>query len=257
MPNDDTTNRIAAPRIQRVKYEIRRREPVIAEVAHLTPHMIRVTLRGDELADFESAAADDHIKVLVPGPDGALEARDYTPRAFDTARRELVIDFVDHGDGPASGWARKARAGETLKIAGPRGSRVISGTVPNWIFVGDETALPAIGRFLEELPAGTRATVIAAVPGPADEQKLESAADLDLRWIHRPLAEAADPAPLLGALRPLRPAPGTFVWIAAEAAVARALRQHVLGLGHPPGWIRAAGYWVRGQADASDKEILD
>jgi NADPH-dependent ferric siderophore reductase len=253
MPDDSLTT----PRIERVKYEIRRREPEIAEIFRLTPHMIRVVLKGDELADFASAGADDHIKVFVPGPGDELEARDYTPRSFDTARRELVIDFVDHGDGPASSWAREARAGDRLKIAGPRGSRVIAGEIANWVFIGDETALPAIGRFVEELPRGSRATVIAAVPGPADEQQLTSAADLDIRWVHRPLADAAEAAPLLAALADLVLAPDTFVWIAAEAAVARALRAHLLGRGHLPVWLKAAGYWVRGQADASDKDILD
>ncbi|HRM76084.1 MAG TPA: siderophore-interacting protein [Paracoccus sp. (in: a-proteobacteria)] len=168
MPDDIVTT--VTPRIERVQYEIRRRELAIAEVSRLTPHMIRVILQGDELADFASAAADDHIKVFVPGAQGTPETRDYTPRAFDNARRELVIDFVDHGDGPAASWARAARVGDMLKIAGPRGSRVIAGDIRNWVFVGDETALPAIGRFLEELPAGTRATAIVAVPGPADEQ---------------------------------------------------------------------------------------
>ena len=255
MPDDSLT--AITPRIERIKHEIRRRELAIAGVTRLTPHMIRVTLRGEELADFASAAADDHIKVFVPGADGEAETRDYTPRAFDTARRELVIDFVDHGDGPASSWAREARVGGTLRIAGPRGSRVIAGDIRNWVFIGDETALPAIGRFVEELPAGTRATAIVAVPGPADEQQLESAAELDLRWHHRPLAEAADPAPLLNALRNLTLAPETFVWIAAEATVARALRSELLGRGHPPAWLKAAGYWVEGQVDASDQEILD
>lgn len=255
MPDDSMTT--ITPRIERVQYEIRRRELAIAKVSRLTPHMIRVTLQGDELADFASAAADDHIKVFVPGPQGTPETRDYTPRAFDTARRELVIDFVDHGDGPASSWARGARAGDMLKIAGPRGSRVIAGDIRNWVFVGDETALPAIGRFVEELPAGTRATAIVAVPGPADEQRLASAADLDIRWLHRPLSAAADPAPLLAALRGLQLASDTFVWIAAEANVARRLRADLVGRGHPLAWLKAAGYWVEGQTDASDKEIAD
>ncbi|WP_374635844.1 siderophore-interacting protein [Paracoccus sp. (in: a-proteobacteria)] len=253
---DDNMTAIT-PRIERVQYEIRRRELAIAEVSRLTPHMIRVTLRGDELADFASAAADDHIKVFVPGAQGAPETRDYTPRSFDNARRELVIDFVDHGDGPASSWARAARAGDMLKIAGPRGSRVIAGDIRNWVFVGDETALPAIGRFVEELPAGSRATAIVAVPGPADEQRLQSAADLDIRWLHRPLSAAADPAPLLAALRGLQLAPETFVWIAAEAHVARLLRSALRERGHPLSWLKAAGYWVEGQTDASDKEIVD
>ena len=68
MPDDSLT--AITPRIERIKHEIRRRELAIAGVTRLTPHMIRVTLRGEELADFASAAADDHIKVFVPGPQG-------------------------------------------------------------------------------------------------------------------------------------------------------------------------------------------
>lgn len=43
-------------------------------------------------------------------PDGGErpEVRDYTPRRFDAAARELTIEFVLHGDGPASGWAARA-----------------------------------------------------------------------------------------------------------------------------------------------------
>lgn len=255
MPDDSPA--APSPRIERIGYEIRRRELTIAGVVRLTPHMIRVTLRGEELADFASAGADDHIKVFVPGADGTAETRDYTPRAFDNGRRELVIDFVDHGDGPASGWARKAKPGDMLTIAGPRGSRVIAGDIRDWVFIGDETALPAIGRFLEELPAAARASAIIAVPGPGDEQRLTSAADLDIRWLHRPLADAADPAPLLAGLRALTLAPDSFVWIAAEAKVARALRTELLGQGHRPVWLRAAGYWIEGRTDASDKDITD
>ena len=71
------------------------------------------------------------------------------------------------------------------------------------------------------------------------------------------MAAAADPAPLLAALRGLQLAPETFVWIAAEANVARSLRTELLGRGHPLAWLKAAGYWVEGQTDASDKEIAD
>jgi NADPH-dependent ferric siderophore reductase len=44
------------------------------------------------------------------------------------------------------------------------------------------------------------------------------------------------------------------VWIAGETQVARALRAHVLDtLGHKREWSKAAGYWTRGEADASGK----
>jgi NADPH-dependent ferric siderophore reductase len=37
------------------------------------------------------------------------------------------------------------------------------------------------------------------------------------------------------------------VWIAAEASVASALREHVIeDLGHPKVWTKASGYWSAG-----------
>ncbi|WP_442773567.1 SIP domain-containing protein, partial [Paenirhodobacter enshiensis] len=69
---------------------------------------------------------------------------------------------------------------------------------------------------------------------------------------------AADPPPPLAAAGQIvLPAGGRgFIWIAAEAGVARALRDHFAGpRSHPRGWIKAAGYWIEGQADASDKTL--
>ena len=247
---------LAAPAIRRVRHELLRRELTVAAVERLTPVMIRVTLEGPSLSSFVSPSPDDHIKIMLPGAsEDEPVMREYTPRAFDTQAGRLVLDFVDHGDGPAGGWARAAKAGDALPIGGPRGSRVIEG-VRSWLLVGDETALPAIGRFLEALAPGERAQVIAAVPGPQDEQSFETAGEVEIRWIHRPLAQAHEPAPLLEALEaaPAQP-PETFAWIAAEAGVAKALRQSLIARGHPTPWLKAAGYWLRGQADSSIKDI--
>jgi NADPH-dependent ferric siderophore reductase len=47
---------------------------------------------------------------------------------------------------------------------------------------------------------------------------------------------------------------GTFVWIAAEANVVRAVRNYLLAERHQPrGWIKAGGYWLKGRADAHEK----
>ena len=44
------------------------------------------------------------------------------------------------------------------------------------VLIGDETALPAIARRLEEMPAGMRAVAIIAVDSAAEEQPLATAA---------------------------------------------------------------------------------
>lgn len=96
--------------------------------------------------------------------------RDYTPRRFDLKTGELDIDFVLHGDGPASTWAAQAQPGQTLHIGGPRGSMVVPDMFDSYLLIGDETALLAIARRLEELSANCRATVVVEVENAAEEQ---------------------------------------------------------------------------------------
>lgn len=243
----------AGPRIERVRREIRRRTLSVERVERVTPAMVRITFSGEELADFESLGFDDHVKIGVPVPGGEMERRDYTPRRFDTQARRLVVDFAVHDAGPVTQWALGAKPGDTLAVGGPRGSAVISG-VKRWLLVGDETALPAMGRLIEEAKAGTTIVSIAAVAGAAEQQSFETPADLTTLWAHRPLAKAADPAALLSVVRTVELRPQTFVWVAAEAGVARAIRNHLVDeRGYPLSWIKAAGYWAVGKADAHEK----
>jgi NADPH-dependent ferric siderophore reductase len=214
--------------------------------------MIRIVAQGADLEGFHSGAPDDHIKVFVPEAGGQMAMRDYTPRHHDDAAQTLTIDFFDHEGGPASDWARAAKVGDPIEIGGPRGSQVIEGPIAHWLLIGDETALPAIGRRIEELPAGTGATVIAAVPGAADEQAFPGQSALG----PPPRRPRQRSRPLLDALATVPIAPDTFVWIAAEAGVARALREQLItGRGLDRRWIKAAGYWVAGQADSAVKNL--
>lgn len=240
--------------IVRLKHEVVRRRLTVHDAVSLTPHMRRLILGGDALEGFNSPAADDHVKIFVPGPEGFV-GRDYTPRRYDGAAQALTIDFALHDAGPATAWARQAQVGDEVEIAGPRGSAIVPSDFDWWLLIGDETALPAIGRRVEELPAGTPVATVVAVPGPQDEQRLETGAAHRAVWVHRAPAAAANPAPLLAALKSLpRPAGDGYIWIAAETHVARALRAWVLeDFGHPAAWTKASGYWTEGRADASEK----
>lgn len=218
--------------------------------------MIRVTLGGAELAGFVSAAPDDHIKIMVPDQDGTIVRRDYTPRHYDREAGTLLLDFVDHEGGPAAAWARSVVPGGTLQIGGPRGSQVIGGDIRHWLLIGDETALPAIGRRVEELPAHATVTTLVAVPGPEDEQVFATAARHTAHWVHRPVAQADQAEGILAVLENIVIPEGTFVWVGAEASVARAVRSVVQDQRqHPAAWLKASGYWLKGQADASVKDV--
>ena len=244
---------LSAPRIERVRHEIKRRVLTVAGSEDVTPNMKRITLTGDSLADFVSLAPDDHLKVFIPAGGETEERRDYTPRRYDNAARTLVIDFAVHEAGPATQWAIDARVGDELVIGGPRGSAVVSAGVRQWLLIGDETALPAIGRRIEESDSETRITVIAAVADLSEEQRFETDARVTCHWVHRPLSEATDPTKVLEQLRQVDIEPETFVWIAAEASVVRALRAHLVEGGFPLPWLKASGYWVQGKADTTEK----
>ncbi|MBB3297265.1 NADPH-dependent ferric siderophore reductase [Rhizobium anhuiense] len=242
-----------APGIERVRHDTRRRTLAVDSVVDVTPGMRRITLTGDDLADFISLAPDDHIKIFVPAADGGEERRDYTPRRYDNTERTLTIDFALHEAGPVTRWAIDARAGDRLEIGGPRGSAVVSRTVKRWLLIGDETALPAIGRRIEESGAGTVITAVAAVTDPLEEQVFETSAELHVRWAHRPLSQATDATALLKLLSTVDIQPETFIWVAAEASVTRDIRAHLLERGCPLSWIKASGYWVFGKADTTEK----
>lgn len=239
------------PIIDRVRHDTRRRVLAVKSRQALTPNMLRLTLTGDELHDFISAAPDDHIKLFLTDEAGEVAAREYTPRSYSNADLELVVDFALHDAGPATAWAVGAQPGDHIEIGGPRGSRQVSG-VTRWLLIGDETALPAIGRRVEELGEGHSVTVIAAVPGPDDQQTFTTDAALATHWAHRPVSAAADPAPLLALLQAHPPGPETLVWIAAEASVTRVLREWLLDRpDFQRSWLQAKGYWTAGQADAT------
>lgn len=255
MDNRQSINhQMTAPSIERVRHELRRRSLTVESISDITPSMRRIVLRGEDLADFTSLAPDDHIKVIIPGVDGAEERRDYTPRRYDNAARSLTIDFALHEAGAVTQWAIGARPGAPLEIGGPRGSAVISGGVKRWLLIGDETALPAIGRRIEESGADTIVTAIAAIADKKEEQAFETIAALRTCWVHRPLSEATNAEPLIAALAGIDIVPQTFVWIAAEASVVRAIRAYLVeDRGHPLSWIKASGYWVKGKADTTEK----
>lgn len=228
-------------KVQRVRHELKRRDLQVRRVETVSPHFRRVTFGGQSLDGFISASFDDHVKFLLEAGGAAPVGRDYTPLRFDAAARELVIEFALHGDGPAANWAAQAKPGQRATIGGPRGSFIVPLDYDWHLLAGDETALPAITRRLEELPATTRAIVVVHVSDPADRRRLGSRAALDVQWVD------SDEA-LIGAIRALQLPPGEgYAWCAGEAATTAELRRVLVGdKGHDRHAIRAAAYWKRG-----------
>lgn len=240
--------------VQRIRREIRRRSLVVSRVEPLGSAMLRVWLEGEDLADFESGSPDDHIKLFFPvagaGPDEKPAMRDYTPRLFDRAARTLAIDFALHDPaGPATAWARAARPGDVLNIGGPRGSAVVTDDFDWYLLVGDETAIPQFSRRIEELRPGVPVTALVSVAPGIQRAPVPAREGLTWIWVEH-AGHGEDPAPLLAALGDAGLPEGEgYAWIAAEAAVAQAIRARLTDdMGHPLGWLRSSGYWTVGEA---------
>ncbi len=240
---------------RRMRHEVRRRTLTVSRIEHLTPRMMRVHFISPELADFASAAPDDHVKLFFPQAgriDGKPVMRDFTPRAFDRAAGRLTIDFALHENGPATEWAANAKVGDRLDIGGPRGSQIVPDDFDWYLLIGDESALPAIGRRVEELRAGAPVTTLIAIVHPYEEQRFKTQAVWTPIWLHRGEPNKGDADLLRDRLADFTPPPGDgFIWIAGEAAIVRTLRAHMIEeRHHPKAWVKAAGYWQRGKADA-------
>lgn len=248
----------------RVRHDLRRRLLTVRQVQQLTPHMLRITLGGDELQGFASLGFDDHVKLIFADPvTGELPSttegprppmRDYTPRRFDAVAHTLDIDFALHDAGPATQWAEQAAPGQTIGVGGPRGSMVIPMAFDGYLLVGDDTALPAIARRLAELPAGASVVVLAEVDSPDDELVFDSAANVQLTWVHRRGAAPGTTTLLLDAIKTLALPAGDFhAWVACETGAAKALRAHLINERDArPQWTKAAGYWRLGSADSHE-----
>lgn len=250
--------------VQRVRHSLKGRLLEVLRVQPLSPHFVTVTLGGPALQGFVSASFDDHFKLMLPapgqgelvmpdfGPEGVQwrpdaprpVMRDYTPRRHDPVALELDVEFALHGEGPAANWAAQAAPGQKVGIAGPRGSSVVPLDYDWHLLIGDETALPAIARRLEELPAGSLVFTLIQLGDAADQRTFSTRTDLALQWVP-PGANA-----LSEAVQALRLPPGEgYAWAAGEAHTTAAVRRvlvetHGLDKGH----IRAAAYWKRGAA---------
>ncbi|MEU4241671.1 siderophore-interacting protein [Actinoplanes sp. NPDC026619] len=258
---------ITAREAELVWHDLTPRLLEVRRVERLTPRMVRVTFGGEQLDGFCYGAPDDHVKVffpeggaelpvmptlgeegLEPPPPGAPLPifRDYTVRYVRPAERELDIDFALHGHGPGGSWAAQATVGQKLGILGPRGSTVVPLTFDWYLLGADETALPALAAWLEQLPADARVIAFAEVADEQEEQPLAR----EIRWLHRSRGESLTTA----ILETAPPEGDGYVWVAGEATGLKPIRRYVRGTGHNRNWAEIDGYWKRGVVNLDHHE---
>lgn len=243
----------------------------VLSAEQLTPHMRRITFSGDNLARYADGTnlhmrlafpaegetrptlpmVDGHGRIVWPEGAAMPVLRKYTVRRIDLASATVVIDFVLHDDaGPGSRFAASAKTGDVIGMIGPGG---LTAAPADWyLLAGDETALPAIGRILESLPPTARGMALIEVADAGEEQRLDSAAAIEIRWLHRDGAAPGTTTLLADAVRAaIFPDDDSrvFAWAAGEFDAFRAIRSHLRKeRGLKPDEHLVVSYWRRGKA---------
>jgi len=224
---------------------------VIDRVA-ITPRMTRVGFSGARLRSLTWRPGQDLV-LSLPKNDGSTARRHYTISRFDAAEGRLDIDFVLHGDSPATRWALAARPGEAIEAHGPRGRTTIAAGVERHLFLGDETCIPAIFAMARSLPAHATARALIEVDGPLERQTLAAQADVRVDWLSRDGAPAGPGSIVLDRLAELAPSPAdTHAYVIGETSNVRAQRHYLLAHGFDKSRITAEGYWRPGRVGGHD-----
>jgi NADPH-dependent ferric siderophore reductase len=240
----------------------------VRRIERVTPGLARVTVGGDDLAQFPGAGTDQNVMIYFY-PDGVVlpepltlesaraqwsrvrpRTRTYTVRRYDPDAAECDFDFVLHGEhGLASRWAQRARPGDPLIFVGPSPAYRPAPDAGGYLLAGDETALPAMAAILRMLPAGARATVLVEVADAGEEQPLPTDADAEITWLHRDGRAAGRNDLLEAAVRAASLPVDPEAWVAGERAAVLAVRRHLLderGLARHR--VRPTTYWRHGQS---------
>ncbi|MBK0417536.1 siderophore-interacting protein [Leucobacter sp. CSA1] len=249
-------------------------EVVAAE--RISPNMVRVTVGGDEIADWRNLGFDQWFRLALPvaGADTRFDRlaerfdtrgylrylslpkatrpviRNYTVRAFRPAASELDIDFVVHGSGDpehagvAGPWASSLPVGQRVALIDQGcGYRPVDGA-DRVVLAGDESAMPAVLGILRDLPADATGHAVIEVPHADDRQAVAAPADVDVHWIVRDPGSAPG-AEALDALRGLPEWSGPVsAFVAGEQKLATGGRRHLVNdRGVAKSAVDFCGYW--------------
>ena len=156
----------------------------------------------------------------------------------------MTIDFVLHGDGRATEWARTARAGDVIWTTPISGGYDVPSELDHLVLVGDDTAIPAIGTVLEAIPPETRTTVIIEIVDEDDERDPSDSVSCDPIWLHRgtDVNDVGDQA--LNLVRSIAVPPSAYWWLAGEREAIRSVRDLLVhDRSVPQDRISTAAYW--------------
>ncbi len=240
-----------------------------------TPSMQRVTVTGDDLAEFGYLGFDHWFRLFVQRPDqDAFRMPDldgkkwwptflaipedvrphcanYTVAEFRAESREMDIDFVVHtgADGEPEGraaiWACAARPGDELAMLDQGCIFDVPEGTSEVVIAAEETGLPGVVGIAAALPRDTVGRIIQEVPTAGDVRDLDVPDGVTVTWIVR--AETEHTVPGRAALAELQryvPADDRgYAFVVGESTLATEGRRHLHRAGLPKSRITFSGFW--------------
>jgi NADPH-dependent ferric siderophore reductase len=242
----------------------------------LSPHVVRVTLGGGDLANLARHGYDQWFRLFIPVRDDSLE---HAPRRLTTAsylrmltvarakrpvirnytvrdRRgeggatEVDVDVVVHGEpsaaGPGMRWALECAAGDAVGMLDQGVGFVLPENATEVHLTCDESGLPAVAGILASLSADRPDIVGRAVvelPHRDDRQDLLGPSGVDVQWLVRGDDDRPGSLALAEVVEGPAPASDAYAWAAGEQALASGARRHWVASGLARERVSFCGYW--------------
>ena len=209
----------------------------------LSPHLVRLTLGGPGLMEFESTGApDEWVGLVVPGQ---FQSRYYTVRSWTPASGavlpQMVLDVVVHEVGLVTEWAAGDIVGDTVTVSEAKGSFDMPADASWLMLVGDLTAMPAMARIAREV-AESRDVPIRIWAEVPDDLSGYLPTGADVTWLEPSADGRSNLADVVAAVD--WPAGEGYFWMAGESAQMRAIRKHLMRERQlPPTAYDVMGYW--------------
>lgn len=251
---------------------------ILEKKENITPHMIRITLKGD-VHPYKDCVVGVNNKIFIPPvgvkkvyfPEMGVKSdkvhlvadnlrpdiRTYTHRGIDLENNFLIIDFVNHGEnGPASCWALHAKIGDKLGVAMKLKNYPLHPQADWYFLIGDATAVPVLSSILEALPTTAQGQVLLEVSSKEDEQNLKKPEAVDIIWLHNPNPEKGSQLAQKAREILIPENQSKFAYIAAEFLIVKALRKYFRNdLDWSINELNAYSYWKAGVAE--DKSTVE
>lgn len=233
----------------------------VTAVRRVGPGMVRVTFGGPDLHDYPTTGrGDEYVRLFFHEGDEArlpvvaergwafsdgvvpAPARVYSIRRH--APGEIAIDFVVHEGGIGAWWAMHACPGQVLGVNAPHGLYERPDAAVRQVLVADEPGLPAALRIAEQTADQVPTTLVLEVRG--DDHRLFAEVEpgrVDYVWLCG-TGNGRTASQLGEVLRRQRIDQGTYVWVATEGRLNRAIRKylrHELRL--PASHYKCVAYW--------------